>query len=71
MPLNFAIVEECAEYDECGAYADAFDDTVLMVEYTKKGLTTACAAWSSTLSVVRRHEEVVPEGAGGFLRETC
>ncbi|MFF0083221.1 endo alpha-1,4 polygalactosaminidase [Streptomyces canus] len=69
--LDFAIVEECAEYDECGGFADAFDDNVLMVEYTKKGLTSACATWSSTLSVVRRDEEVVPEGADGFLRETC
>jgi serine/threonine protein kinase len=69
--LDFAIVEECAEYDECGEFADAFDDNVLVVEYTKKGLTTACATWSSTLSVVRRDEEVEPEGADGFLRETC
>ncbi|MET8077658.1 endo alpha-1,4 polygalactosaminidase [Streptomyces sp. NPDC005303] len=69
--LDFAIVEECAEYDECGTFADAFDDHVLMVEYTKKGLTKACAGWSDTLSVVRRDEEVVPEGADGFLRETC
>jgi serine/threonine protein kinase len=69
--LDFAIVEECAEYDECGEFADAFDDNVLLVEYTKKGLTTACATWSSTLSVVRRDEEVEPEGADGFLRETC
>ncbi|WP_078612496.1 endo alpha-1,4 polygalactosaminidase [Streptomyces canus] len=69
--LDFAIAEECAEYDECGTFADAFDDHVLVVEYTKKGLTTACAGWSSTLSVVRRDEDVVPEGADGFLRETC
>ncbi|MFJ9003950.1 endo alpha-1,4 polygalactosaminidase [Streptomyces canus] len=69
--LDFAVVEECAEYDECGTFADAFDDHVLVVEYTKKGLATACATWSSTVSVVRRDEEVVPEGADGFLRETC
>ncbi|MGC0341027.1 endo alpha-1,4 polygalactosaminidase [Streptomyces sp. SLBN-8D4] len=69
--LDFAIAEECAEYDECGTFADAFDDHVLVVEYTKKGLTTACAGWSSTLGVVRRDEDVVPEGADGFLRETC
>ncbi|MET7688196.1 endo alpha-1,4 polygalactosaminidase [Streptomyces sp. NPDC005483] len=69
--VDFAIVEECAEYDECGTFADAFDDNVLVVEYTKKGLTTACADWSGTLSVVRRDEEVAPEGADGFLRETC
>ncbi|MFE2214658.1 endo alpha-1,4 polygalactosaminidase [Streptomyces canus] len=69
--LDFAIVEECAEYDECGEFADAFDDNVLVVEYTEKGLAKACAGWSRTLSVVRRDEDVVPEGADGFLRETC
>ncbi|MFE3030674.1 endo alpha-1,4 polygalactosaminidase [Streptomyces canus] len=69
--LDFAIVEECAEYDECGTFADAFDGHVLVVEYTKKGLARACATWSSTLGVVRRDADVVPEGADGFLRETC
>ncbi|MFE1833503.1 endo alpha-1,4 polygalactosaminidase [Streptomyces sviceus] len=69
--LDFAIAEECAEYDECGTFADAFDDNVLVVEYTKRGLAAACATWSGSLSVVRRDAEVVPEGADGFLRETC
>ncbi|MFC8431002.1 endo alpha-1,4 polygalactosaminidase [Streptomyces sp. NPDC057253] len=69
--LDFAVVEECAEYEECGEFADAFGGHVLVVEYTRKGLATACADWSSTLSVVRRDPDVVPEGAAGFLRETC
>ncbi|MDH6570602.1 hypothetical protein M2160_005623 [Streptomyces sp. SAI-117] len=69
--LDFAVVEECARHDECGTFADAFDGHVLLVEYTKKGLAKVCAGWSCTLGVVRRDEEVVPEGAAGFLRETC
>ncbi len=69
--LDFAVVEECAEYDECGEFADAFGGNVLVVEYTEKGLARACADWGGTLSVVRRDAEVVPEGAAGFLRGTC
>lgn len=69
--LDFAVVEECAEYDECGEFADAFGGNVLVVEYTEKGLARACADWGGTLSVVRRDADVVPEGAAGFLRGTC
>ncbi|WP_460070875.1 endo alpha-1,4 polygalactosaminidase [Streptomyces sp. YKOK-I1] len=69
--LDFAIVEECADYDECGAFAEAFDDNVLVVEYTAKGLAQACSGWGDTLGVVRRDEEVVPEGSAGYVRQTC
>ncbi|MEU1177009.1 endo alpha-1,4 polygalactosaminidase [Streptomyces sp. NPDC005820] len=69
--LDFAVVEECAEYDECGAFAEAFDGNVLVVEYTAKGLAQACSGWGDTLSVVRRDEEVVPEGSAGYVHETC
>ncbi|MEU1513485.1 endo alpha-1,4 polygalactosaminidase [Streptomyces sp. NPDC005811] len=69
--LDFAIVEECADYDECGAFAEAFDDNVLVVEYTAKGLARACSGWGGTLAVVRRDEEVVPEGSDGYVRGTC
>ncbi|MFF7048695.1 endo alpha-1,4 polygalactosaminidase [Streptomyces griseorubiginosus] len=69
--LDFAMAEECAEYDECGAFADAFDGNVLVVEYTGKGMAAACAHWGGTLGVVRRDADVVPEGAAGFLRKTC
>lgn len=69
--LDFAVVEECGEWNECGKFAEAFDNNVLVVEYTAKGLSNACSGWSSTLSIVRRDQEVVPEGTSGYLRETC
>jgi serine/threonine protein kinase len=69
--LDFAVAEECGEWNECGEFAEAFDDNVLVVEYTAKGLSNACSGWSSTLSVVRRDQDVVPEGASGYVRETC
>ncbi|MER5436550.1 endo alpha-1,4 polygalactosaminidase [Streptomyces sp. NPDC002588] len=69
--LDFAVVEECGEWNECGEFAKAFDDNVLVVEYTAKGLSNACSGWSSTLSIIRRDQDVVPEDASGYLRESC
>ncbi|OAH16111.1 endo alpha-1,4 polygalactosaminidase [Streptomyces jeddahensis] len=69
--LDFAVVEECGEWNECGEFAEAFDNNVLAVEYTAKGLSAACSGWSSTLSIVRRDQSVVPKGASGYLRQTC
>ncbi|MFC7471449.1 endo alpha-1,4 polygalactosaminidase [Actinomadura keratinilytica] len=36
--LDFAVAEECGQYEECGVYDQAFDGRVLVVEYTEKGL---------------------------------
>ncbi|QYX78624.1 endo alpha-1,4 polygalactosaminidase [Streptomyces akebiae] len=69
--MDFAVVEECGEWDECGDFAKAFDDNVFVVEYTAKGLANACEGWGGELSIVRRDENVVPEGTAGHLGETC
>ncbi|MER6527178.1 endo alpha-1,4 polygalactosaminidase [Streptomyces sp. NPDC001508] len=67
--LDFAVVEECAEWDECGAYADAFDDRVLIVEYTDKGLRKALAGFGDRLSIVRRDLAVSTPGSDGYVRK--
>ncbi|MFE9612234.1 endo alpha-1,4 polygalactosaminidase [Streptomyces sp. NPDC006012] len=67
--LDFALVEECAEWDECGAYADAFDDRVLVVEYTDGGLRKALAGFGDRLSIVRRDRAVSTPGSAGYVRE--
>jgi len=69
--LDFAVVEECGQWNECGEFAEVFDNKVFVVEYTAKGLSKACSGWSSTLSIVRRDQDVVPKGTGGYLRQTC
>jgi hypothetical protein len=69
--LDFAVVEECGEWNECGAYAEAYDNNVFVVEYTKKGMSEACSGWSGDLSIVRRDQDVLPKGSSGYLRETC
>ena len=36
--LDFAVAEECGQYDECGDYADAFGNNVIVIEYTDDGM---------------------------------
>ncbi|MFH8369539.1 endo alpha-1,4 polygalactosaminidase [Streptomyces sp. NPDC018031] len=69
--FDFAVAEECGQYDECDRYATAFDDRVLVIEYEAAGLAAACEEWGDTLSVVLRDLDVRPAGSAGHLRRTC
>ncbi|MCF3129739.1 endo alpha-1,4 polygalactosaminidase [Streptomyces olivochromogenes] len=67
--LDFAVAEECAEFDECGAYAKAFHDRVVVVEYTDKGLRKAVDGFGGRLSIVRRDRAVSTPGSSGYVRK--
>ncbi|MFR0355432.1 endo alpha-1,4 polygalactosaminidase [Streptomyces sediminimaris] len=67
--LDFAVAEECAEYDECGTYAKAFDDRVLVIEYSDSGLRKALAGFGGRLSIVRRDVMVSTPGSGHYVRK--
>ncbi|MFJ6062331.1 endo alpha-1,4 polygalactosaminidase [Streptomyces tendae] len=69
--LDFAVAEECGEWDECGDYTADFGDRVIVIEYTAKGLSKACAGFGDELSIVRRDLDVAPKGSSGYVRETC
>ncbi|MFD3912173.1 endo alpha-1,4 polygalactosaminidase [Streptomyces sp. NPDC058603] len=69
--FDFAVAEECARYEECDAYAEAFDDRVLVVEYRRADLTAACREWGDRLSVVLRDRDVVPAGEPGHVNARC
>jgi hypothetical protein len=69
--LDFAVAEECADWDECGDYVDAFGNNVIVIEYSASGLRAACSGWGSTLSIVRRDVDVSAPGSGGYVYQTC
>ncbi|MGW0905118.1 endo alpha-1,4 polygalactosaminidase [Streptomyces sp. NPDC002853] len=69
--FDFAVVEECAAYKECGDFADAYDDKVFAVEYTRKDYRNACDSWGSRLSITLRDREVRPKGAQGYVFAQC
>ncbi|MGW7256716.1 endo alpha-1,4 polygalactosaminidase [Streptomyces sp. NPDC054834] len=67
--LDFAVAEECAEYDECGTYAKVYDDRVLVIEYSDSGLRKALAGFGGRLSIVRRDRQVSTPGSDGYVRK--
>ncbi|PIB08440.1 hypothetical protein B1C81_15260 [Streptomyces sp. HG99] len=68
--LDFAVAEECGAYDECGVYAKAFDDRVVVVEYTDSGLRKARSGFGDRLSIVRRDVDVSTPGSEDYVRRT-
>jgi len=69
--LDFAVAEECGQYNECGDYTSAFGNNVIVIEYTDAGRSKACRSWGSTLSIVQRDVDVSPAGSNGYVRKTC
>ena len=60
--FDFAVAEQCGQWDECGAYAAAYDDRVYVVEYQGRSYRSTCGEWGERLSVVRRDVDVSPGG---------
>lgn len=69
--LDFAVVEECGEWDECEEFTSHFGTAIVVVEYSDKGLAAACASVGDQVSVARRDVDVSPVGSPGHARETC
>ncbi|MFJ8810387.1 endo alpha-1,4 polygalactosaminidase [Streptomyces sp. NPDC102490] len=69
--LDFAVAEECGEWEECGDYTADFGNNVIVIEYTAEGLRDACAQFADTLSIVQRDMDVSPKGSSTYVRETC
>ncbi|WP_237745205.1 endo alpha-1,4 polygalactosaminidase [Kribbella catacumbae] len=69
--LDFAVAEECGQYDECGDYVSAFGNNVIVIEYTNSGRRKACSEFGSRLSIVQRDVDVSTPGTSGYVRKTC
>jgi hypothetical protein len=69
--LDFAVAEECGQYDECGDYVDAFGNNVIVIEYTNSGRQKACSGFGTRLSIVQRDVDVSVPGDSGYVRKTC
>ena len=69
--LDFAVAEECGQYDECADYVDAFGTDVIVIEYTDSGRRKACSQYGGTLSIVQRDVDVSVPGDSGYVRKTC
>jgi hypothetical protein len=69
--FDFAVVEECARYEECADFSDAYDGRIFDIEYVRKDFAAACRAWGKSLSVTLRDRDVRPAGTAGHVRRSC
>jgi hypothetical protein len=69
--FDFAVVEECARYDECGEFASAYDRRIFDVEYDARSFASGCRRWGRTLSITLRDQDVLPAGAPGHRDRRC
>ncbi|MEU8663839.1 endo alpha-1,4 polygalactosaminidase [Actinoplanes philippinensis] len=69
--FDFAVAEECADYDECDAYTASYGDNVIVIEYSRAGFTKACSAFGSRLSIVLRDVDVTTPGNRSYVHEAC
>ncbi|RDG35438.1 endo alpha-1,4 polygalactosaminidase [Streptomyces corynorhini] len=69
--LDFAVAEECGEWDECGDYVEGFGNNVIVIEYKEKYFKETCAGFGDRLSVVLRDVDVTAPGSSSYVRKTC
>ena len=68
---DFAVAEECQEYDECGAYTSAYGTKVIEIEYTADRFEQACKVRRGRVSLILRDRDVVAQGQPGYVSRTC
>jgi hypothetical protein len=60
--FDFAVVEQCAEFDECGRYVAIYNTNVILIEYERGNFDEACGEFGSRVTIVLRDEDVTPRG---------
>ncbi|BEL06208.1 endo alpha-1,4 polygalactosaminidase [Actinoplanes sichuanensis] len=69
--FDFAVAEECADYDECDAYTSSYGDNVIVIEYSRSGFAKACGSHGDRLSVVLRDVDVTIAGSKSYAYQAC
>ena len=69
--FDFAVVEQCQRYDECGPYLRRYGGRVIEIEYRRRDFTAACRDHGDRLAVVLRDRQLRPDTAPGYRFATC
>lgn len=72
---DFAVVEECQVYRECGRFERVYGTAMIEIEYVdaggRAGFAAACAARGDRIAVVLRDRDLLPSGRPGHVFDTC
>jgi hypothetical protein len=72
--FDFAVAEECVQYDECAAYTDVYGERVLDVEYAdtlEQRWSAVCAMTDRPRMTILRDRDLVPAGQDGHVFQHC
>lgn len=72
--FDFAVVEECAQFDECAAYTDVYGPAVIAIEYTdalSRPLDELCADPATPPITVLRDRLLTPAGEPEHVFDHC
>jgi hypothetical protein len=72
---DFAVVEECQVYRECGRFFRAYRSSLIEIEYDDAGgranFAAACGARGDRIAVVYRDRDLVAAGRPGYVYDSC
>lgn len=72
--FDFAVSEECAAFEECDAYTQAYGKAVIAVEYTDalpRSFAEMCADQASPEAMILRDRNLVAPDQTGYRFERC
>ena len=69
--FDFAVVEQCQRFTECGRYLRHYGGHVIEIEYRRRDFAAACRDHGDRIAVVLRDRELVPSGEPGHRFATC
>jgi hypothetical protein len=67
---DFAVVEECNHYDECGDFVRAYQNAVLVIEYERPDFDQGCRDFPG-LSIVYRDLALSTPGNARYVYDGC
>ncbi|KRB38932.1 endo alpha-1,4 polygalactosaminidase [Microbacterium sp. Root180] len=69
--FDFAVVEECAQFEECEAYEDVYGDHVIAIEYDEATFRAACDEERMPESAVLRDRDLAAPGDPAYVFALC
>jgi hypothetical protein len=70
MGTDFAVVEECNRYDECGDYRAAYGNRVFVIEYRAEDFKLGCSQFPD-LAIVLRDRNVTTPNDAAYVFDGC
>lgn len=69
--FDFAVVEQCQRYAECGRYLRHYGGHVIEIEYRRRDFTAACRDHGHRIAVVLRDRELGDNTSRGYRFAAC